>query len=56
IAPNSNLVVRVVIITLKSPFIRKLTVEILQITGLLIRTINLIYIYAVKVGFKPNSL
>ncbi|EOA84402.1 uncharacterized protein SETTUDRAFT_92948 [Exserohilum turcica Et28A] len=55
-APNTNSYTRVLIVTLKSPPISKLTSQILELTGVNPRTVDRIYSRAIAAGFKLNVL
>ena len=55
-APNTNSYTRVLIITLKSPPISKLTSQILELTSVNPCTVNRIYSRAIAASFKPNVL
>jgi hypothetical protein len=54
-APNTDLTTRALIVTLKSPFCGKTTIQISAITGISPRTINAIYGRACQRGFEPNA-
>jgi hypothetical protein len=55
-APNTDIVTRALVVTLKSPFGGKTTTEIVDKTGLSKCTVNQIYARAIEHGFDPNYL
>ena len=54
-APNTSLITRALIVTLKSPVGGKTSAQIHEETGISVRQINRIYARAIERGFEPNS-
>jgi hypothetical protein len=55
-APNNDIATRALIVTLKSPYGGKTSVEIAEKTGISIRQINRTYARAIERGFDPNHI
>ncbi|KAI1519551.1 Transposase [Pyrenophora tritici-repentis] len=55
-APNTDSYTRTLIVTLKSPPVGKLTLQILELTSVNPRTVDRIYSRAIAAGFEPNVL
>jgi hypothetical protein len=55
-APNTDSCTCTLIVTLKSPPISKLTLQILELTSVNLRTVNRIYSRAIAASFKLNVL
>jgi len=53
-APNTEMSIRALIITLKSPVVSLSSAKIFIKTGISISSINYIYVKAIKQGFDPN--
>jgi hypothetical protein len=53
-APNTDIATRAAVVTLKSPFGGKTSVEVAEKTGLSVRQVNRIYARAIERGFDPN--
>jgi len=53
-APRTDISTRALVVTLKSPFVGKSTLQIADETGLSPRTIDSIYARAISRGFEPN--
>ncbi|KAH7412341.1 hypothetical protein DE146DRAFT_642845 [Phaeosphaeria sp. MPI-PUGE-AT-0046c] len=55
-APNTDIITRAVVVTLKSPCVGKSTSQISELTGINPRTVDRIYSRAIAAGFEPNVL
>ncbi len=53
-APNTDIITRALIVTLKSPIGGKTSVEIVETTGINVQQINRIYARAIECGFDSN--
>jgi len=54
IAPNTEISMRALIVTLKSPVVSLSSAEIFAQTGISVSSVNRIYAKAIKQGFDPN--
>ncbi len=53
-APNTDLVTRALVVSLRSPFGGKTSAQISDQTGISVRQVNRIYARAIERGFEPN--
>jgi len=53
-SPNTDISMRALIVTLKSPIVGLSSADIFTQTGVSVSTINRIYVKVIKRGFDPN--